>query len=169
MHIRFRRPWMAAAALLTGLAGGLSAQSPIMIGDGSVCLSDAAQEFPNSTSQQHERAFVPAGVWVETTPGKKACEAATECAGSGCRAFEESVKAVTVDYRQGNLVRQLVAVFDNGVVRLTSVGVPFNQWQNAAPNRRRVLRNGKIERITVDGQPIACPPSAQCRVTIRQK
>jgi hypothetical protein len=164
MQIRNGRFWMAAVVLCT-FAGSLGAQSPIIITDGSVCVSDPGAPLPNDSSSRLERDFELAEVWVETSMPKKECAPATECSGEDCQAFPDSVKKVVVEFRDGSR-RSITVNFADGKMLLT-LPVRFNQWRSATPDRRQVLRNGKIQRISVDGANISCPANAQCRVTIR--
>jgi hypothetical protein len=160
------RLWMAAA-VLGMFAGNLAAQSPIIIVDGSVCLADPDKPFPNDSTSSHQREFELAEVWVETSTPKKECAPAAECSGEECRTFADTVKKVVVEYRDGRR-RPITVVFASGNMQMKLVP-PFNQWRSPLPERNMVSRNGKIERISVDGTTIPCPADAQCRVTIRPR
>jgi hypothetical protein len=154
---------------------GLQAGSrPITLSDGSVCLSDEGQPFPDTSIQEHDHTFKLSTVFLERRRGSasqdmKAClPLVTKC--DECQEIKD-VRNVIVQFRDANATRNVAVEINDGAIRVTSVDLPFGDWQphGNASDRRKVKRDGpntKIQWIFVDGRPFDCRTTF-CRITFQ--
>jgi len=168
------RMYLFTLTLLFLSTVGLHAGSrPIILSDGSVCLGDQGQPVPETSDQEYQRPFRLSTVFLErgnnASPEMKGCmPLVAKC--QDCEEFKEGVRSVVVQFRDGNLTRNVALHLDGAMVRVNTVDLGFGDWQphGNANDRRKVKRDGKIQWIFVDGRPFDCRRSF-CRITLQDE
>jgi hypothetical protein len=167
---------LTLSLVFVSTAGLRAGSRPITLSDGSVCLSDEGQPIPETSGQEHQHPFKLATIFLERLSSasqdmKRCMPLVTKC--EECVEFNESVRSVVVQFRDGNSTRNVALRFDGATIQVESVDLSFGEWQrheNASDRRKvqRVGRNTKIQWIFVDGRPFDCRTSF-CRITFQNE